>query len=600
MKRRVLLVFIALIASLCGLLLFACDTPKDKSVEFTVVIVDGEGFSVENNGVRVKRGENAVLKILLDDRRDIFSVDCDDYTLEYLDMTDSDAASWHVNMTVNNVRRNMRISITTGNPFDKDEIRIDYFLMGGTLANGGIVKRVYPDLTYHLRANTDIGTDIKRDGYTLIGWNTRPSGKGTHIGLGSRVTVSKATRLFAEWVEHTDEQLFTYEIEGGKATVTDYLGDKEVNTICVPETLGGATVTEIARESLSGIKVDRLVLPRTVTDIEARAFSYAEVENFYFFDSLNNIYNSAFDDGQMRYMHINAARPPAYFTESENSFFAEKLDNLILNRDKKKIVFFSGCSMMYGLNCEQMRNNSNFDEYELIDVSVLGGLSANFQMEIISKFLNSGDILLHAPEQYSPYSMMSEFSVDSRVFIMVECNYDLLSYVDFTKQPQLFFDGYIGYNKARNGIEPVTYAHVGQTYKLNSYGNYSVERRGSENDNKNDDGVTEDFDIDILTVNGFAQLNAFYQDLAARGVKVLYSYAPLNINGMSPNCDAAYRRAFHRRLLELIDQESCTVISIPENYVYYGHLFYDTNYHLTNEGAEVRTKTLIQDMLDYL
>lgn len=601
MKKLVLIVFIAFVGALTCLCLVACGTEQQKkTVEFTVVIVDGEGFSVENNGIRVPRGGDAEFKIRLDAMRDIFSVDCEDYS-ERVEVVESDgAAVWYSHLTVKNVRSNMRVKITTGNPFDESEIRIDYILLGGAFSNGRTVKHEYPDLTYRLRANTDIGADAARSGYNLIGWNTRPDGSGIHIGLGSRVTVTKATRLYAEWVQHTDADDFEYDIEGGEAVITGYTGERELDTLCIPDVIDGAEVTKIGRNSIGAISALRVIIPRTVKEVEIYAFAGANIERLHFFDSIESVYNDAFAKGTLKYMHLNAARPPAYFETSINSVFADKLDMLIKNKDKKKIVFFSGCSMMYGLNCESMRKIKSFDDYELIDLGVIGGLSAHFQMQIISNYLSNGDIFLHAPEQYSPYSMMNDLTVDSRIFIMTECNYDLLSLIDLTALPKLLFDEYNPYQAAREFMPPSSYASKGQTDKINEYGNYIVNRPNTENTNKSEDGAFEDFDIGIITKDGVGRLNEFYSDFSARGVKVLYSYAPLSLDGMSSNCDVRYRARFHKRLTDLIDQTVCTVISTPEDYVYNGYLFSDTNYHLTTEGAKIRTSHLISDMIGYL
>lgn len=47
---------------------------------------------------------------------------------------------------------------------------------------------------------------------------------------------------------------------------------------------------------------------------------------------------------------------------------------------------------------------------------------------------------------------------------------------------------------------------------------------------------------------------------------------------------------------ELEEGLECDVISYWKDYTYPKEYFYDTEYHLTSEGADVRTRQLISDL----
>ena len=53
---------------------------------------------------------------------------------------------------------------------------------------------------------------------------------------------------------------------------------------------------------------------------------------------------------------------------------------------------------------------------------------------------------------------------------------------------------------------------------------------------------------------------------------------------------------FQANLEEKLD---CRVISDFTDYIYDESLFYNTNLHLTNAGAEIRTKQLVTDLKKY-
>ena len=54
------------------------------------------------------------------------------------------------------------------------------------------------------------------------------------------------------------------------------------------------------------------------------------------------------------------------------------------------------------------------------------------------------------------------------------------------------------------------------------------------------------------------------------------------------------------KLNEKLDSRYCTVISEIQDYYFSGKVFYDNNYHMTLDGAKLRTEQLIRDLEDYL
>jgi len=64
---------------------------------------------------------------------------------------------------------------------------------------------------------------------------------------------------------------FTYKIDDGEITILSYTGS-EVN-ITVPSSIEGITVTEIGEHAFSGTRIETVVLPDTVEEIDWFAFS---------------------------------------------------------------------------------------------------------------------------------------------------------------------------------------------------------------------------------------------------------------------------------------------------------------------------------------
>ncbi len=77
----------------------------------------------------------------------------------------------------------------------------------------------------------------------------------------------------AKETKQQKEGVFTYVVEDGFATITNV--DDEETVLTIPETLGGAPVTALAGGACGGsIKLQKVILPDTITSIGSMCFSY--------------------------------------------------------------------------------------------------------------------------------------------------------------------------------------------------------------------------------------------------------------------------------------------------------------------------------------
>lgn len=122
-----------------------------------------------------------------------------------------------------------------------------------------------------------------------------------------------------------------------------------------------------------------------------------------------------------------------------------------MNADRRKLIFFSGCSFAYGLN-SGIIDEAYGGEYAVFNMGVNGDINAAFQMEILLAYMGEGDVFIHAPEEMSASQLMFDYFVNDSMFIMTEGNYDLLALVDFSDNGgviRAFFD-YIEFKRIRS------------------------------------------------------------------------------------------------------------------------------------------------------
>ena len=504
-----------------------------------------------------------------------------------------------ITVIVKNVNYDTRIELEA--VASKSKIR--YVLNGGNFKVGEIGQESFSEsgsTPYHLRKNTNIGTDtIEREGYTQIGWNTAADGNGTHIGLGSRVTVEDGEEivLYAEWVKWTDASLFTYAEntateEENDIVITSYQLKNDVDRLVIPHEIEGKKVTRLMANTATGIAIDTLILNENIETVDALAFENCVIEELYIFDNIRKISDDSLGEG-LKTMRINSVLTPCY-TESYNAQFTETMDRLILNQDKKKLVVWSGCSTSYALRSDLMEA-AFYGEYEVINLGINGDTNATFQIDAITHYLHEKDILVHAPETMSAFQMMHDLSASWVAYSMIETNYDLWALADMQKvEGEL--SALQGFNSIRKNLTKVGLEC--HPINFNEWGDYIGERPNSPiNTNFNTEGMLKFFPLEYVTEQSVSVLNTVYKNAKEKGAKVLYSFSPINSDAITQaEMKEKSWTNYKNQLKNFLNNEYVKIISEPTNYFYPGQYFYDTDYHMTNEGAILRTNQLISDL----
>lgn len=572
--KRILLV-LTLLLCLCG-----CGQREEES-KIQISILEGQGFSVENNGLWVSPGENAVFHLRLAPGFAVASAD-------YPGVMQSRITEDGTELVLSQVRYPTRIRLTLTEHF----ARITYDPNGGT----GEITTILYDRTIHDRPNTANGQDLfTREGYTLTGWNTAPDGSGQRIGLGSRVTAdSGGITLYAQWAKWNPASDFSF-TDGVYLTVTGYHGNSD--TIVIPETVNGKAVGAIAYDAFRNCRAGSVILPRTMKQVAEGAFQTCDFESVILFDTIEHISDASFRDcGMLHTLYINAAEAPYGHLYRKESVYADKVDLLIRAAGKKKLVFYGGCSAWYNLDAQQVENALG-EEYEILNLAINGTVNSLLQMRILEAFLEPGDILFHTPELSSPTQMLRVVRIDRRddkLWCGLENNYDLVSLVDFQSISGLL-DSFCNYLEQKDASSNYGSAYTdsqGRTY-FDQWGTIPFER--TETSQTLTDTVT--LDPACIDAAAMERLGEIYRRLSEQGVRVYVSYACVNLDAVpEEQRDQAERMdALFREAIEAMDWP--VLISSLSDYLYHNEDFYDTNYHLLSEQASRNTALWLRDLL---
>lgn len=575
MKKMILSIVI-----LC-LLLTGCGATMEVDTRVQVSLMLGEGFSVEQNGLWVEPGADAVFRLRINEGCTLAAADYEGpYSAQLKDGV--------LELTLKKITCPTRVEIALTKEFST----ITYEPNGGP---GEPVVKTY-DRTEHLRPNTENGQAMfSRDGYALVCWNTEPDGSGIRVGLGSRVTVDQALTLYAQWAPWTEEAAFTYSVDQyGKVTIKGYTGNHE--TIVIPERIAGYPVTAINMQAFADCQAKHLVLPDTLDRIMANAFQGAALETVVLYDNIRLISDDAFAGCEnLRTLYINAVEAPWGYDFRKESVYADKVDILILAQGQQKMVFYGGCSTWYNLD-GVMADRAFGTKYTVINMGLNGTINSEVQMQIMGAYLETGDVLVHTLELTSQRQLLMDRTMndgDDKLWCGLEYNYDLFALVDLRNVDGALnsFKSYLDKKKTETSYQDFYRDQDGQRY-LDAFGCIPFQRTETKSQ------LTDMVRLDLSYVNqeAMALLDSYYSGWKDQGVTVYATYACVNMDAVPED-----QRQNVRQMDELVREsfarmKGAALISTLSDFLYENTDCFDTNYHLLSEQVQANTAIWIRDL----
>ena len=579
--KKLLLLLAALLLTLC---LSGCGSAETEA-SLLVTLEAGEGFSAEVCALRVQTGEDAVF--LLQPARGVTILSAD-YRGSY-ELAERDGLTELRLLDIQYPTRvRLQLAAKSG--------QIRYEANGGAAPDGSVSLVKSYGLTVHPRANAALGTDLfSREGHTLVCWNTRPDGSGERVGLGSRVTLNGGELvLYAQWARWSDEADFLWEETEDAVTITGYRGSDE--TLVIPAALGGKPLRRIAAGTFRGCAASSVILPPGLGTVEDGAFADARLTELTLFDDLAEFSDAAFSGcSALQTLHINAIEAPFGYVYRKESAYADKIDLLILAQGRKKLAFFGGCSVWYNLEGAQADRLFG-SEYAIVNLGLNGTINAAAQMQILTAFLEEGDILFHTPELSSRRQLLILTDMDEEDRLLwcgLENNYDLFALVDLRTLGGVFdsFCSYLARKDTRTDYNQF-YSDDYRTPYTDRYGCIPFYR--SEHSEQMADTVN--ILPERLNEESLQTLRSYFERLTERGVRVYVSFACVNVDAL-PEGQAEELAACGRLFNQSVAAMGAAPVSALEDYLYHDGDFYDTNYHLLSEPAKRNTELWMRDLL---
>ena len=477
--------------------------------------------------------------------------------------------------TLENVSRETKVYVNTS-------MTVVYHTGEGKTSNGSDTKTVTFSLVgYHNPKTLEENGYFKRNGYTLVEYNTKEDGTGTPVSLGSRVDAEgkPSLDLWCVWQKNTDESSFKTETAMGGVRIKEYTGNDEI--VCIPEKIGGNKVIGIAANAFSGATMKEVIIAKTVKAIEEGAFTNCKnLETVVVFDGefgAGGIGESCFVNcDSFKHFYVNATYT---IYESWALYGSGHLDRLMWAKDMKKIIIVGGSGSYFGYDSEIIDKALN-GEYVIINFGENANVSGLLYFDLIEDFVGEDDILLWSPEP-GRYTLGS-YSFGPRGWYFRQSDYGFLRYIDRSQFTDLI---------SRFPAQCVEMKNAEKNLPYDAFNN-SASKYGDGLDNAKRVTQGRDNSYDIgWGISAKEEMAALAKRMKEKGCNIFFTYAAMQDGGEGISDDVI--KEYTERLTSVIDM---TVISDYKNCLYPKDYFSDSEWHLVWKGAQERSRHVAEDL----
>ena len=286
----------------------------------------------------------------------------------------------------------------------------------------------------------------------------------------------------------------------------------------------------------------------------------------------------------------------------DDTFYGELPDmyRRLEQTEGKKIVIIGNSAVPFGVDsalCEELLRQGG-EEYAVCNFGLYGALGTRMMLDLAKDRLGEGDIVVFAPEitsqtlslYFSGLDAWYALDGDTALFWKLPYEDEKILVGNYAGYVSKKYDYYRSGKKAEpSGI----YAHASFDARCD------LTVAGREY-NIMPDGVDENNPIELSASlfdgDFIAYVNSCYADLRAKGVKMFYSFPPMNEASIS-DADRESVDRFYSFIRESFD---FPIMSDIESRIMEKEFFYDSNYHLNESGMIFYTVHLVNDLKNQL
>ena len=259
-------------------------------------------------------------------------------------------------------------------------------------------------------------------------------------------------------------------------------------------------------------------------------------------------------------------------------------DSLLKNTPSPRIIFIGGSNLSFGLNSQTIKDSLGINP---INTGIHASIGLIYMLDNSLQYIKRGDIVVVVPE-YSNYYGDAAYGREELLRTAYEV--DGFNGLSSLKMKQLY------------NIVPLIPKYIFSKFSLKDYRNFKLDPIYSKNSfNKYGDAyshwlmpgtkvkpfkkLSNGFNIDVII-----KLLDYQKKIEEKGAQLFLSYPGYQATSFDVSKDEIL---FVEKTLRSNDFK---LLGTPQRYRMPDILMFDTPYHLSKKGVDIRTELLIQDL----
>lgn len=290
---------------------------------------------------------------------------------------------------------------------------------------------------------------------------------------------------------------------------------------------------------------------------------------------------------------VHLSGPPGYY-------IASTIDKqrLLASAPSPRLVLVGGSNLAFGIKSPQLQDGLG-GQYNVVNMAVQGGLGLGFALNETLAGLRSGDIVVISPEyevlwfdEYQPFQLTQALVARPSSWRYIPTDRRMWFVASAIPQAALPSLHQLAVTAAGRYAPDLFGDALGTTiYRrslFNEFGDHTSIRESRQADLPPDRG--ERLSATRME-SSLSRLRQFHREAERRGARVFVAYPPLPQYRWN-----RYAADFQATHAILSSKTELGILGEPAQEVYPESSFYDTVNHLTDAGAEARTRQLIENL----
>ena len=261
--------------------------------------------------------------------------------------------------------------------------------------------------------------------------------------------------------------------------------------------------------------------------------------------------------------------------------------------NEPKIIIEGNSNLAYGIDSSMIESAINMP---VVNLGLTGYYLTESFLENIAKFnINSGDIVIGGYSTFTDDGIIHE---PLSHWTTIEYHFDLWPILDkedyftmFLYYPSYWLRSFgLWITRQGNKRNPLVAAFTYSRRSLNKFGDIPIK---PESQRKPEELLFHPSNSHVPQINDICinRLNKYNAYVKSKGATFLIAGYPIGEGKFTPP-----KEEFDKFQRELESRVDCEVISNYRDYFIQYKYFYDSNLHLDEEGAKIRTQQLIKDI----